>query len=655
MGIKDIIAKALGYKLGTPHGNMNGLIEMQTPPGWGYQNYLKAYGEVGWLFACVNVIANAVARQEWHLYELDKDNQREEIFEHPLLDLFGNLNPYQSRYQFMYLGTMYKKLVGEQFWAINFNGKGLPAEIWLAPPTYMSVVPSAQKYIDHYEFKRNNQVTRFNVDEIIHIMTPNPHNPYRGLSEAQALTSVIDSERYAASLQNKIFYNDGRPGFIIEYPAADMPNSESRKELVQEWDERYKGYRNAGKTAFLWGGKANTLTLSPRDMDFNALRTFSRDSILGAYGVPKSVLGLTEASTFASAKAGNYTFAFYVIHPELCALREAINKELVPFFGDNLYMDFDNPVPEDETMNVNNAVNLYKGGILTKNEARILIDMDPIDGPEGEEFFTQPSPLGMPGQNNPDDNSAMKETPDKETDKSLKKKAYSDDEAEVYWKAYVTRSETYEKQLITTLNEIFGKTKEQITAKIQAGEKNALIDKRDIQEGYKLKATPILTECFNKAVKAGKQLIEPVNPHKDAPELINVLNPQAVEWLKTRITWAAEQIGESLSKDLASALTEGFTQGESIDQLSKRVLEFFDDPVRAQRIARTETISASSQGAIEGYKESGVVQKVQFYTSLDERTCEYCMEYHNKIYLIGDQMPIPLHPNCRCVYLPVID
>jgi len=656
MGIKDIIAKALGYKLGTPHGGgMNGLIEMQTPPGWGYQNYLKAYGEVGWLFACVNVISNAVARQEWHLYELDKDNEREEIFKHPLLDLFGNLNPYQSRYQFMYLGTMYKKLVGEQFWQMNFNGKGLPAEIWLAPPTYMSVVPSAQKYIDHYEFKRNNQITRFNVDEIIHIMTPNPHNPYRGLSEAQALTSVIDSERYAASLQNKIFYNDGRPGFIIEYPAADMPNSESRKELVQEWDERYKGYRNAGKTAFLWGGKANTLTLSPRDMDFNALRTFSRDSILGAYGVPKSVLGLTEASTFASAKAGNYTFAYYVIHPELCALREAINKELVPFFGDNLYMDFDNPVPEDETMNVNNAVNLYKGGILTKNEARILIDMEPVDGPEGDEFFTQPAPMGLPGQNNPGDNSAMNETPDKETDKSLKKKTYSDDEAEIYWKAYVARSETYEKQLITTLNEIFGNTKSDILTKIEAGEKNALIDKRDIQEGYKLKATPILTECFNKAVKAGKQLIEPENPHKDAPELINVLNPQAVEWLKTRIAWAAEQIGESLAKDLASALTEGFTQGESIDQLSKRVLEFFDDPVRAQRISRTETISASSQGAIEGYKESGVVQKVQFWTSLDERTCEYCMEYHNKIYLIGDQMPIPLHPNCRCVYLPVID
>lgn len=665
MGIKEIISKALGYRLGTPRGGFNSLIEMQTPPGWNYQSYLQAYGQVGWLFACVNVISNAVARQEWHLYELDKNNERTELFEHPVLDLFHKFNPYQTRYQFMYLGTMYKKLVGEQFWQMNFNGKGQPAEIWLAPPAYMTVVPSATDYIDHYEYRRNELVTKFTVDEIIHIMTPNPHNPYRGLSEAQALTSVIDSERYAASLQNKIFYNDGRPGFIIEYPAQDMPNSESRKELVQEWDERYKGYRNAGKTAFLWGGKANTLTLSPRDMDFATLRTFSRDTILGAYGVPKSVLGLTETSTYASALAGNYTFAYYVIHPELCALREAINKELLPFFGDNLYMDFENPVPEDETMQVNNAVNLFKGGIITRNESRIMVDLEPLQTPDGDEFFVQPSPLGMPGQNGekPEDNSNIgeeekpKEDKEKpEEGKSLKKKTYSDDEAEVIWKAYVTRSETYEKRLISVLNDIFSNTKDEITSKIESGDKNALIDKTEIREGYKTKAGPVLTDCYQQAIKAGRELINPENPHKaEEPTIISVLNPKALEWLKKRIAWAAEQIGESLAKELNAALLEGFTAGESISELTKRVREFFDDPVRAARIARTETISASAQGAIEGYKESGVCHKVQFYTAMDERTCDYCFEFHNKIYPIDEQEPIPLHPNCRCTWLPVVD
>jgi HK97 family phage portal protein len=650
--------KSLGYKLGTPHsGAFNELVDMQLPPGWGYQNYLKAFGEVGWLFACVNVISNAVARQPWHLYELDSNGERTEVEKHDLIELWENPNRFQSRYQFIYQGTMYKKLVGEEFYQYNFNGKGQPAEAWLAPPAYMSVIPSPDKYIDHYEYRRNNQVTKFSVDEIIHIMTPNPFNPYRGLSEAQSLTSVIDSERYAASFQNKLFFNDARPGFVIEYPAQDLPNSESRKELVQEWDERYKGYRNAGKTAFLWGGKANTLTLSPRDLDFATLRNYSRDSILGAYGVPKSVLGMTEASTFASAKAGNYSFAFYVIHPELCVIREAINKELVPYFGDNLYYDFENPIPEDETMTVNNAVNLFKGGLIRRNEGRIMVDLEPVDTPDGDEFFTQPAPTfgGQPGSNNPADNSPENENAPDADKKDVKKKTYSEAESEAYWKGFVTTAETYEKQLITALQDIFAVTKDQILTKIKEGEHNALIDKVAIRDGYTQKATPILTNCMQAAVKAGKQLVTPENPHKDAPVIAPVLNAQASAWLQRRIAWAAQEIGETLSRDLAQSLAEGFTAGEGIPDLTDRVMQFFGDAVRSERIARTETISASAQGTLTGYQESGVVKKVQFYTAMDERTCEYCNEFHNKIYDIGQEMPIPLHPNCRCVWLPVIE
>jgi SPP1 gp7 family putative phage head morphogenesis protein len=84
-------------------------------------------------------------------------------------------------------------------------------------------------------------------------------------------------------------------------------------------------------------------------------------------------------------------------------------------------------------------------------------------------------------------------------------------------------------------------------------------------------------------------------------------------------------------------------------------MQFFDNQTRAERIARTETISASSQGAIEGYRESGIVHKVEFYTARDERTCDYCNEYHQQVFNIDEQMPIPLHPNCRCIYLPVVE
>ncbi len=402
MGLRNTIIKALQpkektYQLGTPYtGGGLQFFEMQSPPGWGYQSYLKAYGEIGTLFACVNVIAQAVAKVPWHLFELEKQGEKTEVFEHPLIDLLNTFNPFQSRYQFMYLGTMYKLLVGEEFWQMNMRGSQ-PEEIWLAPPAFMSVVPSATKYISHYEFKRTgmDRPIMFTVEEIIHIKTPNPYNEYRGLSPAQALTVDLDTERYAARFNQKFFFNDATPGFMLEFPPDQLPPMETRKELMQEWDERYKGFRNRGKPAFLWGAKANVVTLSQKDMDFANLRLRGRDAIMEAYHVPRSKLGITENVNRANAEQGDYDFAQNCVHPELCELRESMNKELCPLFGDNLYLDFENPIPEDKTLEVNRAVNLYKASIITRNEARELVDLEPVEGEEGEEFFTQPMPMGL--------------------------------------------------------------------------------------------------------------------------------------------------------------------------------------------------------------------------------------------------------------------
>jgi HK97 family phage portal protein len=395
MGLRQALANYLlkEYKLGGTRTGGLQFVDLQAAPTWGYQSYLKAYGEIGWLYACVNVIAQAVAKVPWHLYEKSADGELNEIAEHPMLDLLDSVNPFQSFYQFLYLGTMYKLLVGEEFWQINFAGQ-MPAEMWLAPPAYMSVIPDQKNYISHYEFRRSgmDRAVKFTIDEIIHVKTPNPYNEFRGLSPAQALTIDLDSERYAARYQQKLFFNDATPGFVLEYPAENLPPQDVRKELQIEWDERFRGVSNARRTAFLWGAKANTLTMSNKDMDFAALRQFNRDAILGAYHVPRSIIGITEDVNRANADAAQYTFAQY------CELRESMNRELVTFFGDNLFLDFENPVPEDKVANITNAVSLYKNGLAKLNEARTMVALDPVDDVEGEEFYKQPAPQMMPGQ-----------------------------------------------------------------------------------------------------------------------------------------------------------------------------------------------------------------------------------------------------------------
>ena len=74
----------------------------------------------------------------------------------------------------------------------------------------------------------------------------------------------------------------------------------------------------------------------------------------------------------------------------------------------------------------------------------------------------------------------------------------------------------------------------------------------------------------------------------------------------------------------------------------------------AHRLVRTETMHYLNESAKEGYKDAGC-KKIQFWAAEDERTCEQCGRLHEKIYELGKEPTLPLHPNCRCTYIPIVE
>ncbi len=127
-------------------------------------------------------------------------------------------------------------------------------------------------------------------------------------------------------------------------------------------------------------------------------------------------------------------------------------------------------------------------------------------------------------------------------------------------------------------------------------------------------------------------------------------------WILERSLKLAKLINSTTLDAIRKALAEGFSAGESIQQLTKRIEEYFEDnsKVRAEMVARTETISASNEGALHRYELEGI-DKSEFYPS--PGACDVCLEIaQDPIYVTKDASGvIPVHPFCRCVWLPVID
>lgn len=78
---------------------------------------------------------------------------------------------------------------------------------------------------------------------------------------------------------------------------------------------------------------------------------------------------------------------------------------------------------------------------------------------------------------------------------------------------------------------------------------------------------------------------------------------------------------------------------------------------RAQTLARTETVRAHHLANIQEYKNwrvEGVTVIAEFVTAGDDRVCAECAGYDGNQYTLEQaELMIPVHPNCRCVVIPI--
>lgn len=74
----------------------------------------------------------------------------------------------------------------------------------------------------------------------------------------------------------------------------------------------------------------------------------------------------------------------------------------------------------------------------------------------------------------------------------------------------------------------------------------------------------------------------------------------------------------------------------------------------ADRLVRTEANHYYNDAAMKSYKAAGVIM-VEYIAEVDDRICDECEGYSGQIYPIDGAPTLPIHPNCRCCYAPVVE
>ena len=154
---------------------------------------------------------------------------------------------------------------------------------------------------------------------------------------------------------------------------------------------------NAHRVAIIERGTWKDRKLTQRDMQFRELREFERDQILGAFGMPLPIMGITESVNRANAEAAEVMYARWLVRPRLMRIKSALNEKLLKLYpdGDSLEFDYIDPVPENRESLIAEASVGYEKKILTLNEARRRFGEDDWEGEEGDALSpTMQAPMG---------------------------------------------------------------------------------------------------------------------------------------------------------------------------------------------------------------------------------------------------------------------
>ena len=148
-------------------------------------------------------------------------------------------------------------------------------------------------------------------------------------------------------------------------------NPEVIDRLKLQIEQKYSGPENAGKPLILEAGlRANRVALSPREMAFLQSSRVTRGEILGIFGVPAAVAGLSEDVNRSVAEAMDVIFARYCIEPKLRLIEAQLNQDLVRRFDERLFCRFASVVPQDRAHDRADMETNLRTGVSTVNEER---------------------------------------------------------------------------------------------------------------------------------------------------------------------------------------------------------------------------------------------------------------------------------------------
>lgn len=347
------------------------------------------------VYACVRILAEAIASLPLHVYEYQDDGGKKLVHDHPLYYLLHD-EPNPEMTSFVFRETLMSHLLiwGNAYAQIIRDGAGRVLGLYPLLPDKMEVQRDDNGNI-YYVYSRNSDENpmfkeygniKLKAEDVLHI----PGLGFDGLigyspiaMAKNAVGMTLACEEYGASF----FANGANPGGVLEHPGVLKDPSKVR----ESWNSVYRGVNNAHKIAVLEEGmKYQQIGIPPEEAQFLETRKFQINEIARLYRIPPHMVGDLDKSSFSNIEQQSLEFVKYTLDPWVIRWEQSLQRSLLLPGEKGKYfikLNVDGLLRGDYQSRMNGYAVGRQNGWFSANDIREMENMNPIPDEEGGNLY----------------------------------------------------------------------------------------------------------------------------------------------------------------------------------------------------------------------------------------------------------------------------
>lgn len=370
------------------------------------------------VFAAVEIISNSVAEIPIDI-KTRKDNQTNIVDDHPLYHIFDNC--IQTKFNFMKMLIVDMLLYGNGFAYIERDNNGRPFNLIYLTKDDCQIEYNQTSRTLYYKVRGiKGKVEPINI---IHLMK-NSKDGVKGIGVLEYAIDSVNLSKYTEKAAQNYFGSGCHLAGVLSTSSPRL-TKDQRESIRQAWNEAH-GQLGTGMAILEAGMTYQSITSNSRDSQLLDTRLFNLQDIARFFNINPVLLGDLSHSSYSTIEASLLEFVTHTLFPYITLIENEFTRKLILPSEASLFIDLDDNfiLRSDKTSQANYLSTLKNAGIITINEARHQLGLNPMEGCDVLMVnFTniEDNIINKDKDDTPDKQEEQDDTPDKQEEKNIEK------------------------------------------------------------------------------------------------------------------------------------------------------------------------------------------------------------------------------------------